>query len=589
MNNYTWNLEQILKIKDFNKNLKSLEKEASKFISKWNPKVDNGYRDDYLKDPKILKIALEEFDNWLAEYGSFGRIGYYYSLKSALDQNNSELKAKYNKVHSVGVRISNDINFFVHRISKIDRKLQSKFLKDKDLKEYKHFLETVFKESKYLLSESEEKILNIKSKTSYSNWVDLIESLLSKSERNILTEEGVVIDNYSSIVNKLDNKTKKYRESARDALNDIYESLVEVSEHEINSILEYKLNNDELRGFKRVDESRHLGDDIDTVVVDALIDSVTNNFDISKKYYQLKAKELNLKNLRYFERNIKVGSIESKYTYEETLDILRVVFNKLDTKYLEVLNSFINEDRIDVYPKKGKSSGAFCSYNSRLVKPFILLNFEGKLRDISTLAHEMGHGIHFTLMSKQNSLNYGAPMSTAEVASTFFEDFVIEHLSQNLDKEQKRILMFERLNDEIATIQRQTSFYNFELDLHRNFRNDGYLSHKQIGELFIKNIKAYLGDSVLIEEGNQNWWMGITHIRNYFYVYSYASGLLISKALQSYVRSDPSFIKDVTKFFETGSSLSPKDIFNKLGINISDNKFWLDGLNTMREDIKLLE
>src|SRR5690606_849414 len=193
-------------------------------------------------------------------------------------------------------------------------------------------------------------------------------------------------------------------------------------------------------------------------------------------------------------------------------------------------------------------------------------------------AHEVGHGIHFQLSKAQNSLNFGATLSTAEVASTFMEDFVLEEILRDADDELKLNILMMKLNDDTSTILRQVAIYNFERDLHEEFNKNGYLSKEEIGGLFLKNMAAYMGDSVKLNRGSENWWIYVSHIRNFFYVFSYANGLLISKSLQESVKEDPKFISKVKEFFKSGKSESTKDIFMKLGIDISDKEFWNNGL-----------
>ena len=240
----------------------------------------------------------------------------------------------------------------------------------------------------------------------------------------------------------------------------------------------------------------------------------------------------------------------------------------------------------------GKKSGAFCSYNLITQPVYILLNWVNKLDDVRTFAHEMGHGINDEMMRKnQNALNFGTPTSTAEVASTFMEDFVIQELLKNANEELKLALMMSKLNQDVSSIFRQVAFYNFEAELHKNFREKGYLSKEEVGKMYKDHMNSYLGPSIKMSPGSENWWIAVHHFRYFFYVYSYASGLLISKSLQAEVKKDPRFILKVKKFLSAGLSDSPKNIFAKLGINISDKKFWEKGIleveNLLNETEKL--
>ncbi|MBI3592133.1 MAG: oligoendopeptidase, partial [Nitrospirae bacterium] len=211
---------------------------------------------------------------------------------------------------------------------------------------------------------------------------------------------------------------------------------------------------------------------------------------------------------------------------------------------------------------------------------YILLNHTDMLNDVLTLAHELGHGINNELIrKKQNALNFGTPTSTAEVASTFTEDFVLQEILKKADDRLRLAIMVKKLNDDVSTIFRQAACYQFEQELHHEFRKKGYLSKEEIGKLFQKHMSAYMGDYVEQSAGSENWWVYWNHIRYFFYVYSYAGGLLISKALQNSVKEDPKFIGKVKEFLSAGLSDSPKNIFKKLGVDITDKGFWDKGLD----------
>lgn len=584
----TWNLSPLLNGDDdpsIEEKKKICKKQAYQFIDRWKN------QDGYLQNPRILKQALDEYEALSRNFGTSGSIGYYFGLRTEQDQNNPKLKAKLNQSSEFGKKIENDINFFGLRLAKIPPSKQKEFLKDKNLQDYHHFLEKLFNESKYLLSEDEEKIINLKSDTSYHNWVQMTAGFLSKEEREILQGDSKVTKkNFSEIISLIDNKNKKVRNSAALAFNDILLKYLEVAEIELNSILANKKVDDELRKIPRPDLPRHLEDDIESKIVDALITAVSNKFDIPRRFYALKAKLLRLKKLEYHERNVEYGNLNKHYSYEQAVNLVHKVLAQLDPDFAEILINFVIKGQIDVYPKPGKRNGAFCTFNLLTQPVYILLNFTNKLDDVSTLAHEVGHGINDELMRrKQNSLNFSSPLSTAEVASTFMEDFVLEELLKEAGDEQRLIIMMMKLNDDISTIFRQISCYKFEQELHQNFREKGYLPKEEIGKLFQKHMKAYMGDSVEQSPGSENWWVYWSHIRNFFYNYSYANGLLISKSLQASVRKNPEFINKVKNFLAAGTSNSPKNIFASLGIDITDQKFWNQGLNEVEDLLKAAE
>jgi oligoendopeptidase F len=289
---------------------------------------------------------------------------------------------------------------------------------------------------------------------------------------------------------------------------------------------------------------------------------------------------LKVKKLAYHERNIEYGDMTGRHPFPKAVGLVHSVFGKLDPEFADIFAGFIENGQIDAYPKRDKDSGAFCIHHLMIQPTYILLNHTDKLHDVLTIAHELGHGINNELIKKrQHALDFGTPTSTAEVASTFMEDFVLDEIIRSADDEQRLAIMMQKLNDDVSSIFRQVACYQFERELHKDYRGKGYLSKEEIGKLFRKHMTAYMGNAVLQSEGSENWWVYWSHIRYFFYVYSYASGLLISKSLQNSVKQDPVFIHKVKEFLSAGLSDSPKNIFGRLGIDISDSRFWDKGLD----------
>lgn len=582
-----WNLEQIKDSKDpnFKQLRQQIQEKCQEFSSKWSK------NNKYLEDPKTLKQALDEYEIWNEKYAVGSSESYYTDLKLALDQNNPKLKAKDNQISDISRDISNKMIFFSMRLAKVSLKKQKEFLSSDILKKYHHYLEQLFEEAKYLLSEDEEKLLNFTSKTSYSNWVQMLSSFLAKEESKVLTESGKKeTKNFSEIISLMNSSNKKVRDTSAAVFNQILEKHLDVAENEFNSVLEYKKNNDTLRKMPRPDLARHINDDIESEVVDTLIGSVSKRYDISQRYYKLKAKLFKTPKLKYHERNVQFGKIEKKYTYEQGYKLVHEVFQKLDPQFSSILQNFSENGQIDVFPQKGKTGGAFCAHFLKIHPTYILLNHTDKLNDVLTFAHEVGHGINNELVRlAQPATYFGTPTSTAEVASTFFEDFVLQKLLSEASDEEKLGLLIDKLNDEVSTIPRQIAFYQFEQSCHSEFRKIGYLSKEKIGELFQKHSSAYMGSAVEQSKGSQNWWIYVGHFRRFFYVYSYASGLLISKGLQNMVKKNPKDISKVKQFLSAGMSESPKNIFAKMDIDITKAKFWNAGLDEIEQTLKEAE
>jgi oligoendopeptidase F len=576
-----WNLSSMFDGDDdpkMQEERKEISKATEEFVSKW------GNRNDWLEDPLVLLEALDDYERF-ARIGSTGNQGYYLGIRQTQDQSNPNLKAKLTKLEDFAQKISDKIRFFGLKLSKVAEEKQKIFLEDNGLKKYNHFLERTFVEGKHVLSEPEEKIMEMKSTSAYSNWIQMVDELLGKEEREILNEKGEKEKvTYEQLITLAGSHDEKVREEAAKNVNEILAKIAPIAEVEINSILQDKKVNDELRGFDRPDAARHLEDDVEAKTVDTLIEAVVENYDLSHKVFELKCKLNKLDKLPYYARRLSYGAVNKDYSYGDAVNLCDKVFKRLDPKFDEIFQSFLKNGQIDVYPRKGKRGGAFCAGESLSVPTLVLLNHTEKLRDVTTLAHEMGHAINNEIMKEvRHELDYDVPKSTAEVASIFMEDFVLEEVLKDSDDELKLAILMEKIYDFVGSCSRQISCYRFEQDLHREYREKGFLSKEDIGELFLKNMKAYMGDYVSFPEGSENWWVYWWHIRTYFYVYSYAGGILISQALQEKVRVDPSFIEEVKVFLAAGLSDSPRNIFLKMGIDIDKKEFWQQGLDKIRK------
>ncbi len=582
-----WNLKLLyndINDKDIQRDIDESKKNVKLFVKKW--KNNN----EYLKNPKTLSIALKEYEELIQEYGICTKPSYYIFLSREIDQENPLLKAKANLLHSTCLELENSIQFFLLNISKIPKENQKQFLESEDLKIYKHFLLSSFNQAKYLLTDKEEKIFNLESKTSYANWVNMLSELLQKQSIKILNEKGIKKEvSYSETSKYLDSSKKEVRDYTAEQFYKVNNRYAQIAEYEINSILENKKISDEYRKIPRVDLPRLLSDDMEPYTVDTLRNVVTESFDISQRFYKLKAKLLKQESLAYYERNVKVDDIKQEFSFEKSINIVKEVFKKLDKEFLDIMQMYQSQGQYDVYPKRGKEGGAFCVGVGSKYPTYILLNHNDRLQDVLTIAHESGHGIHTEYSNNQNPLNQGYSTACAEVASTFFENFVLENITENLSEKEKDLLLFKSLEEDVSTIFRQIACYNFELELHKQFRDKGFLSKDDISKIFTQEMSKYLGESVLKDKHMQLGWIYWSHIRSFFYTYSYASGLLISKYLQNLVKEDTQNIKYVKEFFKAGDSKSPKEIFLDMGMDISKKEFWETGLKEVEEKLSYLE
>lgn len=577
-----WNLKLLYKSDTdpaIDKDIKKLTALTNRFANKWSK------RDDYLTDAAVLQQALDEYSQYAGASMRLNGGIYYFFLRRDQDQLSSKVKSRFHQLSELESKLGNKVEFFDLNLAKIDKKLQKEFLADPRLAAYRHYLDMCFKKAQYFLSLEQEQLINLKSQPAYNMWVDMTSALLS-SEKRTITIAGKKTDaSFEDLLNLMDDSRKTVRDQAAKAFNSILEQYIEVGVNEINAVLTDKKINDELRGYSRPDMSRHLKDDIPSRAVDTLIDTVTAHNEIARDYYRLKARLLGVKKLRYHERNLPYGDVSKKYGYNEAVEIMQSVINRLDPKLAAISERLIKEGQADVYPAVGKQSGAYCMPTGQGQPTYLLLNYTSKLRDVSTLAHEMGHALHFELMGKLPALYYGASTATAEVASNYFEGLVLDELATGIDDEQRLSLLMSKLNDSISSTFRQAAFYQFETDLHRDLRKQGYLSKEHIGNLYRKRTSAYMGTSVSQDPGSENWWLYVSHFRKYFYVYSYVSGMLIAQALIAYTKADPSYISKVKKFLASGRSQSTHSIFKSLGIDINKTQIWQAGIDEIKVDL----
>lgn len=565
-------------VENFENKRKEIENAFENFALKWNNDKS------YLERSEKLLEALNEYENLVLKYSDCGEEGPYYWLLEQKNLSYTDARKGLLNAEEFATKQQNKILFFKINLGKISKEKQKEFLDNEKLKPFHQLLKDIFENSQYMLSEKEEKILSLKQAGSYDMWIKMVESLLTKETATINGKEMT----YEELLNLMRSKDKEERDIAKIEFEKIMEKYEDVAEVELNAVLETAKVEDELREFERPDESRIKDDLIDTDFIDSILEAVKEKFTLSQKYYSLLAKLIGQEKIGYHERNVNIQEITKTYSFEESVKIVKDVFLKMDSEFLEIFERMLESGKIDVYPKKGKSGGAFCVHFKRDDPIYVLLNFNKDLRDITTLAHEMGHAINNHFMQKNEmGVYYGVPKATAEVSSIFMEDFVFEEVMKDLNEEEKFDLLFKKIGDDLSSIHRQIALYLFELEIHNLYRKEGYLSKKKIGEIFVKNMSNYMGENVTMKNANL-WWIYWSHIRMYFYVYSYASGTLISKSMQEKYREDNSFIEKIKEFLKTGTSSTPREIFEKMGIKINKD-FFLKGLNKIERDLEEVE
>ncbi len=564
---------------------KNLIKKDCDYTKKIYKQFANKYRKnkDHLKSSKALVKAIEEYEE-IGKDPATSRPIFYYQYRLCLNSEDTEARMEISKLEDFYTEIINQIQFFILEIGKIPKDLQRNILKSKEIVPLKYFLTKVFENAKHTLSEAEERIMNLKWNTSRSMWVSGFEKLLNKQVISFENEE-LPIAKASALIPTLE---KSKRRELHKLVMQKFKDIADFSESEINAIVSDKKVNDKLRGFKFPFESTVKNYENDMKTVDDLVSVVSQNFKIVHKFFKIKAKILKEDKLVYADRAVKIGEALIKLPFEKA--VMQVVnsFSKVDKEFGDFVKDMFEKGLVDVFPKKGKSGGAFCSSSSGL-PTYILLNHIDDFRSMTTLAHEMGHALHSKYSKNQRPIYEDYTIAVAEVASTFFENIVFdEALKFCTSEKEKMVLLHDKITDDISTIFRQIACFNFEKELHQKIRENGFMEKEEIAKLLNKHMQSYLGPIFDLTDLDGYFFVNWSHIRNFFYVYSYAFGQIISDALYERYKKDNKTIKDVIGFLSAGGSDSPENIFKKAGIKI-DKKIFESGLKRVEENIEEFE
>jgi oligoendopeptidase F len=558
------------------KDIKEAEKACISFEKKYRGK-------DYTSTSKKLLGAMKDYEN-LVKAVSGAKAGRYFYHRKDLNSEDNVAGAMLTKIDNRLTKTLNKLVFFDIDLSKIPVNKQKIFLADKNLAPYAFYLKKIFENAKHMLSEKEEQLASLLSQTSSSMWVDGQEKLL-----NIQTVEfkgeNIPVPKAMSILADL---PKDERHELGNKINQVLKSVSFFAESELNAVYNFKKVMDERRGFKTPYDSTLLSNHNDPKTIKILTDVVTKNFGISHRFYKLHAKLLKEKKLSVSDRSVKIGEIKKKFDYETSVKVVGGVFEKVGRVYKNIFDKIVNNSQVDVYPKKGKTGGAYCS-GGYDVPTIILLNHTDDLRSLETLAHEMGHAVHTEIAKGQPVLYQDYSYSTAEVASTFFEQVTLSEIEDQFTNEEKFILLHNKIMGDISTIFRQIACFNFELELHNRIRREGQLSKEDIAKLLRKHLESYLGEAFNVTDDDGYYFVSWSHIRRFFYVYTYAYGQLISRALFENWKKDKKYAEKIEKFLSLGGSMTPEEIFKKVGINVKDPKFFESGLKSIEKDIEKLE
>lgn len=528
-----------------------------------------------------IATALKEFEALLDQST---RLGYYAYLNFATDTNNPAFGALLQKLNEFDAEIQQKLLFFDLEWNALEDDKAQAVLNDSAIGKYRHHLEAERRYKPHKLSEIEEQLLVEKDVTGRDAWVRLFTQIVGAARFEYDGEQLT----QSQILAKLHDADRDVRRRAADSVTaTLREKSMELT-YIFNVLAADKAADDRRRGYATWVSSRNLSNKASDAVVDALVTAVTNNYDIVARHYTLKRKLMGLDELTDYDRYapLVIDADEREYTWEEAREIVQNAYDAFSPEMGDIVRRFFDENWIHAALQPGKRGGAFAAAVTPSVHPYILMNFTGQGRDVKTLAHELGHGVHMYLAGqKQGLIGASTPLTTAEMASVFGEQMVFDDLMKKEPDPAARLsMLFGAVEDAFATVFRQVSMNRFEDKLHNARRTQGELKTEDISALWMETQRAMFGDSVNLRDAYGLWWSYIPHfIGTPGYVYAYAFGQLLVMALyQLFQQRGAEFVPQYIDVLAAGDSDYPEQILAKVGVDLTDPNFWQQGLDALR-------
>ena len=517
-----------------------------------------------------------------------GRAASYASLRFSTDTADPARGALLQLVQEQATEVETKLLFFELEWAALADDRAEMLLADPGLEFCRHYLRSARRYRPHLLTEPEEKVLAEKSIASQAAWARLFGELTS-SLRVKLDGDELTLD---IALSRLLSPDRAKRRTAAEAVTGALEPGLRTRGFIYNTLVYDKSVEDRLRSYPHWLASRNLSNEASDESVMALIQAVRNRFDIPQRWYALKARLLGLERLADYDRSAPVLSEELHFSYAEARELVLETYSAFSPQAGQVARRFFDEGWIDAPPRPHKRGGAFCSYTVPSVHPYVLLNFTATRRDVLTMAHELGHGLHAALAQPQGVFHHSTPLTLAETASVFGETLVFGRLLDSVsDHDQRLGLLAERIDGAIATVFRQMAMNRFEHLVHTGRRSEGELSVERISELWVQSQTELFGDSVQITDGYRIWWSYIPHFVNTpGYVYAYAYGQLLAlSAYGRYREQGSDFVPRYLELLAAGGSLPPEELGAIIGIDLADPGFWDSGLELIDEQLREAE
>ena len=578
-----WNLSDLYKNssdQQIKKDLKSVEQLCLSFASKYKNKLSELSASEML----ICLSAQEKITGLMGRLMSFAGLQYYQITTDSL--RTKLLSDIQDKITQFSAKI---IFFSLEFNSMDDSHLNGLLSENKELRRYHTAFERMRAMKPYQLSDELEKFLHEQSIVGATAWNRLFDETIISLKFNIDKKDLSL----EEVLNLFTDTNRKNREKASRCLSTVLKKNISLFSRITNTLAKEKSIEDKWRNFPNPQFSRHLANDVEEVVVDSLRNAVVESYsNTSHRYYKLKAKWLGLKKLEIWDRNAPLPQNNEKViSWGEARSIVTSAYTEFDPRMEDLIQPFFDKGWIDAAVKPGKAPGAFSHPTVTDVHPYILLNYLGKTRDVMTLAHELGHGVHQLLSSSQGELLANTPLTLAETASVFGEMLTFQKmLSLSKGEMHRKQLLASKVEDMINTVVRQISFYDFECRLHHS-RKTGELTPDQINKIWLDVSKESLGPIFNYMKGYETFWAYVPHfIHSPFYVYAYAFGDGLVNALYSaYQSGTPNFENKYFELLSAGGSKHHSELLKPFQLDASDPKFWSKGLNLISSMIDELE
>lgn len=528
-----------------------------------------------------LVLRLEKLETMLVRVATFAFLNFTTQIQ------NAQAGAFLQKIKEAGSRVSRETVFFELEWSKADESKAESLLGSAAISHYRHHLASMRRYAPHLLSMAEETLLIEKAPVGRSSWTNLFEKVMGnlKFGERQRTEEEVLTDLYSP--------NRDVRAVAAGELTAGLTSQLHVLTHIFNTLLADKMIDDRLRSYPCWVSSMNLYNELADHTVEVLVDAVTSRYDIVQRYYCLKKEILGLAELCDYDRYAPLPHLPTTLVdWQTSREMVLAAFDEFAPEMGQIAGLFFERGWIHAPIFEGKRGGAFAHPCVPEAHPYVMVNYTGSLRDISTVAHELGHGVHQYLAAQNGYYNSSTTLVLAETASVFAELLLFNSQVKLIgNPDERRAFICQKLESIFATVFRQISMNRFEQAVHNARRESGELSREELAGHWLVTQRAMFGDSVTLREDYGAWWSYIPHFLNTpGYVYSYAFGELLVLALYNLYRQDPAaFVPKYLDLLKAGGGDTPAELLKPFGVDLDDPAFWLGGLKTIDEMLTLVE